>query len=239
MRSNKRAKRFNIIFFFLISLSLTLSCTPAQKQICVTKLQISSCKNVALNVSSEPIEVGQSRQPDISAPTAALAAAAHIIGVIPLLFAVGIEASAESSADSKLTKEIEKDYTGLKINKVLGDYFIEEVDKKKLFKISYGNVEDYDELSAKGYNSLLELQIKEILLTGKNDRFKLLIKVVGRMTVLEDKNVIWNKVVTVMNSDEYSINEYKNDGGKLLKNKLNASCRKIAYRLSSDLYYSE
>lgn len=219
---------------------LASSCSSTRPpHINVTKHQLSNFRKVALRISAKDLDVGQSKQPGISGPTAFAAAAAGFVGLLPAFIAFGVEIITESNADKRLTLNLREALGPHNVEKAIGDRFIHEMRARNTLSLSYSGSKPSKELPGEGYDSIIELELEELLLVGNKDKFKLLMTTSGRMIDLRNGDVIWRRSESVINNEECSLDEFKSNECKLLRDVLNESCQKMAYKLALNIIYSE
>lgn len=122
---------------------------------------------------------------------------------------------------------------------MLGNYFLEELTKTNLFeKVNYlARDDNYRALVDEGYDSLIRLKIEELALKKEFYNLKLFVKVSANMIDLQEEEVIWDRFELVVNDEEYSLDDYKAEGGKILKDSIEKVLKKVAFRLASDIVY--
>jgi hypothetical protein len=240
-----RTVRYKIIAqITLISFifSLTFACVSTPKQTYLKKNQLSKLKVVALNVSSSELDVKYSRETGMSAGTGAvLMTGPFLFGLLGDIIAIATEAFIESSEDSKRSEDVKKALGKTYFEKMLGNYFLEQLRKANLFeKIDYSAHNDnYKDYVDEGYDSVIRLKIEELSLKKGVYNLKLCVKVAASMVDLRGQEVIWERLEFIMNDEEYSLDDYKADEGKLFKDSLEKVLKKLAFRLSSDIIYSK
>jgi hypothetical protein len=72
-----------------------------------------------------------------------------------------------------------------------------------------------------------------------SDKLRTYAKVRGKMVDLRSEAVIWDRSEFIGSDNEYSLEEYKVEEGKILKEILEKLLRKVAFRLASDILYAE
>ena len=131
----------------------------------------------------------------------------------------------------------------LYFDRLLGNYFLDDLKKAGLFKrinsTGLSGPENNKKLLDEGYDSLIELDIKELALRKEyGDKLKICANVWGKMTDLKSGELVWNRQEVVMADDEYTIEAYKSNRGQILKESADQVFRKIARRLANDFIYS-
>lgn len=223
----------------LISLSLLSSCATVPTQTYLDKKELSKFNKAAVNVSTAELDVKYSRETGISAATGASFVFFGLLG-----FAVmAAEGVGKSSMDRDLAEEVKNNTNAIRFDNLLRDYFLDNMKKANIFKaIGHTDTADskaYRKLLDDGYDSLIELDIKELALRKDYaDKLKVYADVWGRMIDLKKGEIVWNRQEVVINNDEYTIESYKTDGGKILKESVDQVFKKIATRLANDFIYS-
>lgn len=223
----------------LISVSFVSSCATVPEQTYVERSRISKLNRVAVKVSYAGLDVKQARETGISVATAASFVFFGLLG-----FAVmAAEGAGKSSVDRQVADDIKKNTEKIEFDGMLRDYFIDNLRKANVFKL-VGKPDataphGYAGLRDDGYDSLVELDIKELALRKDyTDKLKVYADVWGRMVDLQNGEVVWNRQEVVIDSDGQTIETYMADGGKLLKKSVDQGMKKIAARLTNDFVYS-
>lgn len=224
-------------------ISSTLSCTSAPPtRVAITNDQLSNCNAVALHVSSSKLDVKYSREGGMYSGTAALGvASALLVSLLGMATAFTADALIKSSKDSKSTEGVRKAFDDNYFERLLGDYFIENIRKANSFKINYSEHTNYKALSDKGYNAIIELNIDELSLkrAGVTDKLNIYIHVLGKMVDLQNESAIWSQHEAFMSDEEYTLDEYKENEGKILREAIDKALKKIAFSLACNIIYSK
>jgi hypothetical protein len=224
-------KLFSVIPYLLII--LILSCSFATKRIYPIRSEINRFSNVALQVSSEEILVKY----EVDANPSDLTRFAFVVS-LPVGILVGTsEYFSRVEADEKLARQARETAAKSHCEKLLGDIFIEQVNTEKAFKsINYSNILSKTELREGGFNSLIHLKIEKLYLNRRaGDLFKLYSSISGNMINLAKNEIIWKSQETIISDGAYSLEEYKADSGKILKDTLKKVFKKAALRFSLDI----
>jgi hypothetical protein len=62
---------------------------------------------------------------------------------------------------------------------------------------------------------------------------------VAKMIDLQNEQVIWRQYEVVISDDKHTLDQYKADGAKILKESVDKSLRTIGDRLAWDIIYSK
>lgn len=223
----------------MVSLSLLSSCASVPAQTYMEKSKLSKFSKVAVNVSAAELDVKYSRETGMSIGTSASVAIFPLFG----LAVMAAEGAGKSSMDRELAEDIKKNTEAVRFDNLLRDYFLDNLKKANVFK-AFSNADSADSIAHKkllddGYDSLIELEIKELALRKDYaDKLKVYADVWGRMIDLEKGEIVWNRQEVVINNDEHTIEAYKSDSGKILKESVDQVFKKIASRLANDFIYS-
>lgn len=229
-----------IFISVITSLSLLISCASVPTQTYLEKKSLSKFKKVAVNVSAAELDVKYSRETGMSIGTSASVAIFPLFG----LAVMAAEGASKSAADRELAEDVKKNTNAIRFDNMLRDYFLANLKQSNVFKV-IGHTDSPDskihkKLLDDGYDSLIELEIKELALRKDYaDKLKVFADVWGKMTDLEKGEIVWNRQEVVINSDEHTIEEFKADGGKVLKEETEKVLKKITSRLTNDFIYSK
>jgi hypothetical protein len=190
--------------------------------------------DVALNVSSSKLDVRYLRETEFSSGVVG------IFGLIPLIIGSMGESLTESSEDHNLADDLQKTVAEKYFEKLLADYFLEQFVETNHFKISCLDNKNAESAIDEGYDAVIELNIEELSLkrVWNRDRLNVYARISCKMVNLRQKKVIWDRTEDMLSDEEYTFDEYKAQNGKILKGLIDKIFRKIAYRLSSDIIYS-
>lgn len=230
----KTITRFILVSFISFTM---ISCATVPTQIYVKKSQLSKFNAVVLNVSSSELDVKYSRTTGISTTSCLFI----VLGFAPFILASGVEAGMESSKDRHRAGDVRRTVDKYYFEKLLRDYFLEHLRKASLFKINYSDQRSHKVLKREGYDACIELKIEELSLKRgmRADMLNVYVSVWGKMVDLQKEEVIWRRHEFIMSDKRYTLEEYKAEEGKILKDLIGKLFRKIAFRLSSDIVYSD
>ena len=225
-----------VIIFFL---SLVSSCASVPVQTYMGKNKLSKFNKVAVNVSTTELDVKYSRETGMSIGTSASLTLFPLFG-----FAVMVaEGVGKSSADRELVQDVKSNTDAIHFDNILRDYFLDNLKKANVFKMvscaDFTDSKAHKKLLDDGYDSLVELEIKELALRKDYaDKMKVYVDVRGRMIDLKKGEIVWDRQEVVINNDAHTIESYKSGGGKILKESVDLAFKKIAARLANDFIYS-
>lgn len=204
----------------------------AAKQISLEKHRISEFHSVSLHVSSAELSIRY------SAETQSVEwAFATLFSPLAGLLMYALEPAADKTLDEKRAQDFESIMNPYE--KILGKYFVEEMEKADVFKIRQLDKKTTPELKQDGYDACIELNIEELSLRKEpySDKCRVHILVNGKMIDLREERLLWEKNENVLSEEEYTIDEYKENLG-MLGQIIDRMLRKIAGRLACDIAYS-
>lgn len=208
--------------------TLLFSCGTVPQQTYLEKWEMSKFNAVAVSVSSADLDVRYLKEKALWTP--------GLLG--------WIEYGVRSSMDQTHAKDIKNATGEFYIGKLFGDYFLEDLRRSNQFKIIVCidnlDISNYKNLRQKGYNAVIELNIKKLSLTpGIGDKLlKVYVEVCSKMVDLEKEDVIWNRRLAMVSDEQYTIDEYKAEEIQIFKNLIDKMLKKAAYKLTNDIIYS-
>jgi len=240
-----KENKFKITSLLIIPIITSLlSCSSVPSQIYSERRHFSKCSNVALHISCSEFDVRYARDTDISLATSISVCALGVLGfgLLPVIAPLFIEGISESHQDKGLTKSYNGSINKSNIEKLLEYYFLEEMKKTDLFKISYSDENSYEKLLDQGYDTIVKLNVEELSLKRGVEQPKklyLFASVWGEMVDLHNKEVFWKRHEIIKSKNEHTIDEFKAEDGKLLIDSIDNVLKRTAIRLSSDIIYSK
>lgn len=228
---NKKVQVKTICLLVLLAVSastLLFSCGTVPQQTYLEKGKMSKFNAVAVSISSADLDVRYLKEKALWTP--------GLLG--------WIEYCVRSSMDQTHAKDIKNATGEFYIGKLFGGYFLEDLRGANQFKIidciDNLDISNYKNLRYKGYNAVIELNIKKLSLTpGIGDKIlKVYVEVCSKMVDLEKEDVIWNRQLAMVSDEQYTIDEYKAEDIQIFKNLVDKMLKKAAYKLTNDIIYS-
>lgn len=228
----------NIIAFLLLLLILT-SChaTIVKPQVDLHSNQL-RFNSVALYINSKGLMVRNITEFE-TLFSEDLIAVSPLIGLI----ASGIEHASNKSKDAAVSDTYKENLTRDYIATYIGQSFLDQINKSKIFPISLSAENNRSQLVSEGYDALIVIKIEEISILKEfiayPDKLSVHVKAKANMINLRSGINIWNRDEMLTSDEAYSFEEYRADNSALLIKVLNSLLDKLAFRLSSYIIYSE
>lgn len=200
------------------------SCATVPKQTYLTNISLSGISKVAVVASANAPEVLYSRNaPDSYFWTM----------MFMSLLGAGLEASARSGVDSEHAAKIKERVALSQIEDKMAQSFIRPFTKGNCFQtIEYVKDKNQDsrQLSSAGYNAVIRLSVRKILLERvPGDNVRLRAYVSGQMESLKSGKILWDREEVVLSSELHSLDYYKERGLKELDALLDKAGKNLAY----------
>jgi|WetSurSiteA1Bulk_404760.scaffolds.fasta_scaffold02976_7 hypothetical protein len=225
------------ILSLFITVILLASCAPVKQQVDIHHDQI-RFDSVALRVTAPSLTVRNVTEFE-PIYTEDLVALSPLIGMI----AASIEHASNISKDKATADDYKENLTKGYITDYLGQSFIDQIHKSKIFPISISGQNKQKQLLNEGYDALVIIEVEEVSLLKEiisySGTYRLHVRVNAAMTDLKKGVVIWTKDETTTSDGAYTFDDYKANDSSLLLKELNTSLDKLAFRLSSYIVYSE
>ena len=227
-------------FYTLFLFVLILSCASVPKQIYLSKNEISKLNKVAVNVSSTELDIKYARETAIfihETPTIVRL----LLPLSTIVLGSVIESSIEYDEDKEKTQEFRKSQNKYYFEMVLNDHFLEQLNNTKFYKyIVYSKNTNHKELLDIGYDILIHLKVKDLCLQRiAGNKMQVYTCILGEMFDLEKDEVIWKREDVQISKEAYTLEEYKADEGKVLKDIIDKLFKKISFRMTIDIVYNE
>lgn len=209
--------------------SFLISCASVPQQTYLTNTSLSDISKVAIVASTHAPEVSYSRTSREAGSSVMMVPLFPLLG----LAAMGMEASARSGEDSEHAAKIKERVDLSQIEDKMAQSFIRPLTKGNCFQtIEYVKDKNQDsrQLSSAGYNAVIRLSVRKILLERvPGDNVRLRAYVSGQMESLKSGKILWDREEVVLSSELHSLDYYKEHGLKELDALLDKAGKNLAY----------
>jgi len=221
-----------LLFGFLCvatGLFLTSCAAKGSRETYLKNISLLHISKVAIVASVSAPKVSYSRAEDNAALVLAL------LFVSPVLAVVGgpTEAAIRSSVDHGHAGEVKKHVDLSHFEETVVQSFMQALKKGDCFQTTEyltDKSQNLRQLSAKGYDAVIRLSVREISLKRvAGDNVGLDAYVRGQMEYLSSGKIVWDREEYVMSPDLHSLDYYKENGLKELDSMLEKAGRNLAY----------
>lgn len=199
-----------------------ISCATMPQQTYLTNTSLAGLSKVAVVVSVSTPEVSYSSES--SSPLTM-----PLFGLIGLAMEAGIRSGIDNEHAAKIKEHVDLSY----IEDKMAQSFIQPLKKGNCFQtIEYvrDKKQDDHQLSVAGYDTVIKLSVREILLNRvSGDTVRLRAHVSGQMASLKSKIIVWDREEAVLSSELHSLAYYKENGLKELDAMLEKAGKNLAY----------
>lgn len=217
-------KKIALVSLYVCMGSFLISCTTATvpRQIYLANTSLSGISKVAVVVSASGPKVSYSS----SSPKAGVGVLFGVLGIM-------LEAAARSGEDHEHAEEIGKKMHLDYIEDKLAQSFMQPLKQGGCFQTTEymtNKNQISQQLSAKGYDAVIRLFVREISLNRiEADHVRLSFYVRGQMEHLSSGKVLWDREEFFSSSESHSLDYYKKNGLKELDVMLERAGQNFAY----------
>jgi hypothetical protein len=221
------------VFLCVCTGSFLTSCATAPKGTYLNNTSLSDISKVAIVASvSDPKVSYATAQGNVSASLAPFSG-----GFLPLVFlslvATGAEAAIRSGVDHGHAGEVKEHTDFSHFEEEVAQSFIQTLKKGGCFQVAEylaDKNQNAQQLSAKGYNAVIRLFVREISLERVvGDNVRLHANVRGQMENLSSGKIPWDREERVSSPEIHPLDYYRENGLKELDAMLEKAARNLAY----------
>jgi len=232
-RFRKSLRALLCVFLCVCTGSFLTSCATVPKGTYLKSRSLSDISKVAIVASVSDPKVSYSTAKGYVSENLAPLAATGVAGLFLFLIAVSTEAGIRSGVDHGRAGEVKEHMDLSHLEEKVGQSFIQPLKKGGCFQVAEylaDKNQDVQQLSAKGYNAVVRLFVREISLkkiAGDNVRLDAYVR--GQMEVFSTGKIVWDREEYVSSPEIHPLGYYQENGLKELDAMLEKAGRNLAY----------